>query len=96
MPWRWRRAAVGLRSWVRAVRFGVIGRGHPPYRIDVAQGNVVTKEQLARVSPGMSRLQVRDILGSPLLTDPFHADRWDYVFTIKRPGTTAAAARRGG
>jgi len=58
-----------------------------PYRIDIVQGNVVTKEQLALVRPGMTRVQVRDVLGSPLLTDVFHADRWDYVFTIKRPGT---------
>jgi len=58
-----------------------------PYRIDIVQGNVVTKEQLALVRPGMSRVQVRDLLGSPLLTDLFHSDRWDYVFTIKRPGT---------
>ncbi len=58
-----------------------------PYRIDIVQGNVVTKEQLALVKPGMSRVQVRDLLGSPLLADMFHADRWDYVFTIKRPGT---------
>jgi outer membrane protein assembly factor BamE len=58
-----------------------------PYRIDIVQGNVVTKEQLALVRPGMSRVQVRDVLGSPLVTDVFHADRWDYVFTIKRPGT---------
>jgi len=58
-----------------------------PYRIDIVQGNVVTKEQLALVRPGMNRVQVRDVLGSPLLTDPFHADRWDYVFTIERPGT---------
>jgi outer membrane protein assembly factor BamE len=58
-----------------------------PYRIDIVQGNVVTKEQLALVKPGMSRVQVRDMLGSPLLTDPFHAERWDYVFTILRPGT---------
>jgi len=58
-----------------------------PYRIDIVQGNVVTKEQLAQVRPGMTRVQVRDLLGSPLLTDPFHADRWDYVFTIDRPGT---------
>jgi outer membrane protein assembly factor BamE len=60
-----------------------------PYRIDIVQGNVVTKDQLARVRPGMSRVQVRDALGSPLLTDLFHADRWDYVFTIRRPGTEA-------
>ena len=58
-----------------------------PYRIEIVQGNVVTKEQMAAVSPGMSRTQVRDVLGSPLLADIFHADRWDYVFTIKRPGT---------
>lgn len=59
-----------------------------PYRIDIVQGNVVTKEQAALVKPGMSREQVRDILGSPMLTDIFHANRWDYAFTIKRPGTT--------
>lgn len=58
-----------------------------PYRVEIVQGNVVTKEQLALLKPGMSRLQVRDVLGSPLLTDIFHADRWDYVFTIKRQGT---------
>lgn len=58
-----------------------------PYRIDIVQGNVVTREQLALVRPGMSRVQVRDLLGSPLLTDVFHADRWDYMFTIRRPGT---------
>ena len=57
-----------------------------PYRVEVVQGNVVTKEQAALVKPGMSRAQVRDVLGSPLLTDPFHADRWDYVFTIRRQG----------
>jgi len=59
-----------------------------PYRMDIVQGNVVTQEQAARVQPGMSRTQVRDILGSPMLTDPFHADRWDYIFTIQRQGTT--------
>ena len=58
-----------------------------PYRIDIVQGNVVTKEQLALVRPGLTRLQVRDVLGSPMLADPFHADRWDYLFTLRRPGT---------
>jgi outer membrane protein assembly factor BamE len=57
-----------------------------PYRIDVVQGNVVTKEQMARVQPGMTREQVRLVLGSPLLADPFHANRWDYIFTIRRQG----------
>ena len=58
-----------------------------PYRIDIVQGNVVTKEQIALVRPGMNRTQVRDLLGSPMVADVFHADRWDYVFTINRPGT---------
>jgi outer membrane protein assembly factor BamE len=55
-----------------------------PYKPDVIQGNVVTTEQMALVKPGMSRAQVREVLGSPLITDPFHADRWDYVFTLRR------------
>lgn len=57
-----------------------------PYRIEVVQGNVITKEQAALVRPGMSRAQVREIFGSPLLADVFHANRWDYVFTIRRQG----------
>jgi len=57
-----------------------------PYKPDVIQGNVVTTEQIAQVKPGMSRVQVKEILGSPLITDPFHADRWDYVFTLQRQG----------
>ena len=58
-----------------------------PYRIDIVQGNAITQEQAAQIKPGSTRLQVRDILGTPLLTDPFHADRWDYIFTMRRPGT---------
>jgi len=58
-----------------------------PYRVEVVQGNVLTKELVARVKPGMSRAQVRDLLGSPLLADMFHEDRWDYAFSIRRQGT---------
>lgn len=57
-----------------------------PYKPDVIQGNVVTTEQMSQVKTGMSRSQVKDILGTPLITDPFHADRWDYVFTLRRQG----------
>lgn len=60
-----------------------------PYRIDIVQGNAVTQEQVAQLKPGMSRLQVRDVLGTPLLADPFHANRWDYLFTLRRPGAQA-------
>jgi outer membrane protein assembly factor BamE len=55
-----------------------------PYRHDVVQGNFVSKEQVAALRAGMSRQQVRDVLGAPLLASMFHADRWDYVFTLKR------------
>ena len=58
-----------------------------PYRIDIVQGNAVTKEQAERIKPGMTRLQVRDVLGTPLIADPFHAKRWDYLFTLRRPNT---------
>ena len=57
-----------------------------PYRAEVVQGNFVSREQVEALQPGMSRLQVREILGTPLVTSLFHADRWDYVFTLKRQG----------
>ncbi len=57
-----------------------------PYKIDIIQGNVVTREQLDYLRPGMPRAQVREVLGSALLTSVFHADRWDYVFTLQRQG----------
>ena len=57
-----------------------------PYKMEIVQGNVITSEQAAAIRPGLNRAQVRDILGSPLLADPFHAGRWDYVFTIRRQG----------
>ncbi|MDO9435410.1 outer membrane protein assembly factor BamE [Hydrogenophaga sp.] len=57
-----------------------------PYKIDIVQGNVVTREQAQLLKAGMARTEVRDVLGSPLLSSVFHADRWDYVFTFKRQG----------
>ncbi len=64
-----------------------------PYKMDIVQGNFVSKEQAAALQPGMSRTQVSDILGTPLLTSIFHADRWDYVFTFKRQGVAPQARR---
>lgn len=62
-----------------------------PYKIEIVQGNFVSKEQAEALKPGMSRAQVREILGTPLLQSVFHSDRWDYVFTMKRPGTEPQA-----
>jgi outer membrane protein assembly factor BamE len=57
-----------------------------PYKIEVVQGNFVSREQVQALQPGMSRDQVKQILGTPLVTSLFHGDRWDYVFTMKRQG----------
>jgi len=54
--------------------------GITPYKPEIQQGNYVSQEMVAQVKPGMTREQVRNLLGTPLLTDIFHADRWDYVY----------------
>lgn len=51
-----------------------------PYRMDIQQGNYLSQEMVSQLRPGMTREQVRFVLGTPLLTDIFHADRWDYVY----------------
>jgi outer membrane protein assembly factor BamE len=60
-----------------------------PYVPEVVQGNFVSKEQRLALSLGMARAQVRDILGTPLVTSLFHTDRWDYAFSIRRQGVPA-------
>ncbi len=64
-----------------------------PYKVEVVQGNFVSREQVEALQPGMSRQQVKEILGTPLVTSLFHADRWDYVFTLKRPGVEAQSRK---
>ncbi|MCB1882281.1 MAG: outer membrane protein assembly factor BamE, partial [Gammaproteobacteria bacterium] len=63
------------------------------YRIDVQQGNVVTKDQLARLEPGMEQRKVRFIMGTPMLVDVFNQQRWDYVYEF-RPGSGDIERRR--
>jgi outer membrane protein assembly factor BamE len=61
-----------------------------PYRVDVQQGNFISREMVDQLrdgmqrSEGVTREQVRFVLGTPLLTDAFHADRWDYVFRLQK------------
>ncbi|MGH8848692.1 MAG: outer membrane protein assembly factor BamE [Polaromonas sp.] len=57
-----------------------------PYKVDVIQGNFISKEQVEQLRPGLTRDQVKAVLGTPLMASLFHADRWDYVFTLKRQG----------
>lgn len=55
-----------------------------PYRPDIQQGNFVSQEMLNQLKVGQTRDQVRFLLGSPMLADMFHADRWDYPFYLAR------------
>jgi len=57
-----------------------------PYKIDIQQGNVVTQEMVDKLKAGLTRSQVRFVLGSPLVTDMFHSDRWDYIYLMQRQG----------
>ncbi len=75
-------ACSNLRASSPETLFGLL----EPYKVDVVQGNVVTQEVMAQIQPGLGRMQVKEILGTPLLADPFHTDRWDYVFAIHSQG----------
>ena len=84
-------AAVALTlagcNWVPTIPF--LG----PHKIDIQQGNYVTQEMVNRLKPGMTRSQVRFALGTPLIADPFHAERWDYVYLYERKGRVVAQRR---
>ena len=60
-----------------------------PHRIDVQQGNALDQESVARLKPGLSRSQVRFLLGTPLVVDPFRTDRWEYVYVYYKAGKLA-------
>jgi outer membrane protein assembly factor BamE len=56
------------------------------HKIDVQQGNVIVPESVAKLTKGMSRNDVKQLMGTPLLTDPFHSNRWDYYFSNEKRG----------
>lgn len=56
------------------------------HKIDIQQGNIITPDMIEKLEPGMTREQVRFIMGTPMVMDSFHQNRWDYVYTFK-PGT---------
>lgn len=53
------------------------------YRIDVPQGNIITPEMKQSLKTGMTKRQVRYVMGTPMIQDPFHSDRWDYVYRLR-------------
>ena len=63
------------------------------YRVDVQQGNLLEATDIEAVKPGMTRSQVRFLLGTPVVTDPFRKDRWDYIYYFKK-GRQRAIDRR--
>ena len=71
----------------------VLLNGCSLYKMEIQQGTKITAEELAMVRPGMGSEQVQAILGTPLLVDDFHKNRWDYVFYLKRP--SGAIERNG-
>jgi len=64
-----------------------------PYKLTIQQGNVITQEMVEKLKPGMTKAQVRFVLGSPPITDMFHANRWDYVYSIKEGGNVKEARK---
>jgi len=79
-------ACESVRQWVPPIV--------QPYRPDVQQGNVVTKEMVDQLAQGMTRDQVRFLMGTPALVSVFHQDRWDYVYLLKRGKGAEVQSRR--
>ncbi len=72
---------------------GCSGLNIGPHRIDVQQGNALDQENVARLKPGLTRSQVRFLLGTPLVVDPFRNDRWEYVYVFHKAGKLAEQRR---
>jgi outer membrane protein assembly factor BamE len=77
---------LGACSWVP--------RPISEYKIDIQQGNVLTQDMVAQLRPGLSKDQVRFILGTPVLMDMFHTNRWDYVYRLQKGSTGEVEMRR--
>jgi outer membrane protein assembly factor BamE len=65
-----------------------------PYRIEIQQGNFVSQEMVSQLKRGMTKDQVRFVLGSPLIADSFHSDRWDYVFRRQKTSRSELEQRK--
>ena len=84
---------AGCGSWGQTIdKLNPIDR-IKPHRAELQQGNLVTQEMVARLKPGMTPSQVRFVMGTPLIVDPFRKDRWDYVYTMKRGGEVVEQRR---
>jgi outer membrane protein assembly factor BamE len=75
-----------MRLAASALSFALLAGCSLVYRMDIQQGNYVTEDVAAKLRPGMSKAEVRTLLGTPLLIDAFHANRWDYYFANHKSG----------
>lgn len=63
------------------------------YKLDIPQGNVIDQEMVDKLQPGMTPNQVQFIMGTPIIEDTFNANRWDYIYTMKKPDQTPTQSR---
>lgn len=63
------------------------------YKVEIRQGNLITADMRAKIKPGMTQSQVKAALGAPLITDPYHADRWDYFYSLDQQGKLVGSQR---
>jgi outer membrane protein assembly factor BamE len=92
--------SMGTRVKIKAVRLSILLAGAllisacsiprlqfpGVYKIDIEQGNIITQEMIDQLRPGMTKRQVIFVMGTPLVRDPFHQDRWDYVYNYQPGG----------
>ena len=64
-----------------------------PYKLEIPQGNVITQEMVDKLKAGMTRAQVRFVLGTPLVVDAFRTNRWDFVYTLQKGGKMLESRR---
>ena len=74
-----------ITTCIASLSLAACSRYHLIHKIDVQQGNVITQEDVNQLEPGMNRRQVQFIMGSPMVADVFHQDRWDYIYMLE-PG----------
>lgn len=77
---------AGCSSWRPSIDGSNLIEKLQPYHVEVQQGNLLKQEQVSMLKPGMTPAQVRFLLGTPLLVDPFREDRWDYSYILRRGG----------
>ncbi|RLA04026.1 MAG: outer membrane protein assembly factor BamE, partial [Gammaproteobacteria bacterium] len=74
-----------IMTCIASLTIAACSRYHLVHKIDVQQGNVITQDEVNLLEPGMNRRQVQFVMGSPMIADVFHQDRWDYVYLLE-PG----------